>query len=212
MTTLHEGNSTLRHVSMQLAQTTMNLAIIGLFALLVLASFHGYAHGGSVRTLGVLAANSLFLVLYLARRPAKIETDSLPLWLLAFAGTAAPLLMRPAPRGVFAPGTVVQVAGLALLIVALLSLRRSFAVVPANRGIRDGGLYRVVRHPVYLAELTIMLGIVLANPSARNGVIWGCECLVQFARALAEERLLSADPLYVTYCKQVRYRLIPGIL
>ena len=197
---------------MQLAQATMNLAIIGLFVLLVFASFHGYARDGSVRTLGVLAANTLFLVLFLARRPAKVETDSLPLWLLAFAGTAAPLLMRPAPRGIFLPGTVVQVAGLALLIVALLSLRRSFAVVPANRGIRDGGLYRVVRHPVYLAELTIMLGVVLANPSPRNGFIWGCECLMQLARARAEERLLSTDPRYVTYCKQVRYRLIPGIL
>lgn len=193
-------------------KAAMNLLVGALFALLVIASLAAYAASGSLRTLGILAVNTLFLVLYLARRPAKVETDSLPLWLLALAGTAVPLLMRPTTTESLAAGVVVQIFGLTLLIAALLSLRRSFAVVPANRGIRVGGLYRLVRHPVYLAELTVVLGVVLSNPTVTNGILWICECGFQYARALAEERLLATDPAYTRYCTQVHYRIIPGVI
>lgn len=205
-------NHTLSLKTTGIIQAVMNLLIGALFALLVMASAHAYVHSHSMRTLGVLAVNALFLALYLVRRPATVETDSLPLWLLALAGTAAPLLMRPTSAGGLAGGAVMQIFGLALLATALLSLRRSFAVVPANRGIRVGGLYQLVRHPVYMAELTVMLGVVLSNPTVSNGIVWICECGLQYARARAEERVLATDPAYTTYCTQVHYRLIPGII
>jgi protein-S-isoprenylcysteine O-methyltransferase Ste14 len=194
-------------------QGIMNLLIVALFTLLAVASFHRYVDSGSLTAFGVLAVNTLFLALFLSRRPAKAETASIPVWLLGFAGSVLPLLLRPAAAGRGAAlGSLLQLLGLFMLAVALLSLRRSFAIVPGNRGIQQGGLYRLVRHPVYLSELTVFLGVILCNPIGLNAAIWVCECAVQVARARAEERFLSADPLYRAYCKRVRHRLIPGII
>lgn len=192
----------------------MNLLLVLLLTLLAIASFHQYLGSRSLKAFGILAINMLFLALFVTRRPAKTETTSLPLWLLGFGGSALPLLLRPAAGADTAAdlGSAVQLSGLLLLAIALLSLRRSFAIVPGNRGIRQGGSYRLVRHPVYLAELTVFFGVALANPTWLNCAVWVCECVVQLARARAEERFLSADPVYQAYCERVRYRLIPWVV
>lgn len=194
-------------------QAVLNILVLALFALLLLSSYRSFLATQSLRSFGVLAVNTLMLGLFVARKPAKTETASLPLWLLATAGTAAPLLLRPSNISAYVSvGYGIQVVGLVMLSGALLSLRRSFAVVPANRGVRAGGMYQVVRHPVYISELTVFLGVVIANPTVANLSIWLCECGLQFARALAEEALLSQDPVYRAYRQRVRYRLIPGLI
>jgi protein-S-isoprenylcysteine O-methyltransferase Ste14 len=194
-------------------KAAVNILFVVLFALLAISSYRHFVASGSVRSFGVLAVNTLFATLFMARRPAKSESTSPSLWLLAIAGTCVGLLMRPSDApGATQIGVAVQVVGLALLVAALLSLRRSFAIVPANRGIREGGLYRIVRHPIYLAEITAFLGLVLANPSTLNAALWLCACVLQFARACAEERFLAADPAYRAYLAKVRYRLVPGIV
>lgn len=195
------------------ARAALNVLLVVLFTVLAIASYQRYLRTGALSAFGVLAINILILALFLIRRPARDETRSPALWTLAFAGTALPLLLRPATPWHGPPvGPMLEIAGAVMLFAALLSLRRSFAVVPGNRGIQRGGMYRLVRHPVYLSELTLLLGVVLANPSALNAMVWACECALQFARARAEERFLSADPLYGAYCTRVRYRLIPGIV
>jgi len=197
----------------RLCQATINMLMVVLFGLLVISAYHHFATTGSTRFLGIFAVNFLFLGLFITRRAAKEETDSLPLWLLAVAGTACPLLLRPSDgAGFMIIGSIVQVTGIMLIVCGLLSLRRSFAVVPGNRGIRDGGLYRIVRHPLYFSELVALLGAVLVNPSVANCTIWLCECGLQYARARAEENFLSRDPAYRTYSERVRYRLIPGLI
>jgi protein-S-isoprenylcysteine O-methyltransferase Ste14 len=166
-----------------------------------------------VASFGVLAVNALFLGLFVTRPKPKSETSSLPIWLLATTGLALPLLLRPGGTVQYLSlGYALQVVGLAMIGAAILSLRRSFAVVPGNRGIRSGGLYRVVRHPMYLSELTTLLGVVLANLTAANLLIWVCTCGVQYVRARAEEDFLSPDPEYRAYRERVRYRFIPGVL
>ena len=123
------------------------------------------------------------------------------------------MLLRPTDgAGLVEVGVGVQVAGIVMVAAALLSLQRSFAVVPGNRGIRDGGLYRIVRHPMYISELVALLGVVLVSPSVTNWAVWLCECGLQFARARAEEDFLAADPIYRAYRERVRNRLSPGLL
>jgi protein-S-isoprenylcysteine O-methyltransferase Ste14 len=197
----------------RLCQAALNIVVLLLFALLVVSAFRHFAATRSIRFLGILVINSLFLGLFMTRRAATAETDSLPLWLLGVAGTACPLLLRPSDgAGLMGIGSIIQITGIVLIASGLLSLRRSFAVVPANRGIREGGLYRIVRHPIYFSELVAILGVVLVNPSLANWAIWLCECGLQFARARAEEEFLSVDPVYRAYRERVRYRLIPGVL
>ena len=197
----------------KLCQAAINILVVLLFVLLVMSAYHHFAATGSTRFLGILVVNLLFLGLFVTRRAATAETDSLPLWLLAVAGTACPLLLRPSDgAGLMVIGSVIQIGGILFIACGLLSLRRSFAVVPGNRGIREGGLYRVVRHPIYLAELVAVLGAVLVNPSVSNWAIWLCACGLQYARARAEENFLSSDPSYRAYRERVRYRLIPGLV
>jgi protein-S-isoprenylcysteine O-methyltransferase Ste14 len=194
-------------------QAGFNLLAVLLLLLLAVASYRQFHLSHSVSSFGVLTVNTLFLCLFITRPKAKSETSSLPQWLLASIAVALPMLLRPssgAPH--VSAGYALQIAGLVMLLGSLLSLRRSFAIVAANRGIRDGGLYRIVRHPLYVSELMVLLGVVLANPTAANLVIWVCECGLQFARALTEEDFLSTDPHYRAYRERVRYRLIPGLL
>lgn len=199
--------------AVRVCQAALNIVVLLLFALLAVSSYQHFLTSGSLSSLGILAINALFFSLFLTRRAAKTETPSLRLWLLGMAGTALPLLLRPDGRpGFIGVGTILQLTGIALVVCALLSLRRSFAVVPGNRGIHDGGLYRIVRHPLYISELLALLGAVLLSPTPANWTIWVCECGLQFARARAEEEFLSSDPAYRAYRERVRFRLIPGLI
>lgn len=194
-------------------RTIANFVLIALFAQLAFDSVEHFAYAATLSSSGMLIVNGLILGLFLGRREAKTETTSPVLWVLGYTGTMLPLLMRPSePPGRGLVGALVELAGLAMLTVALLSLRRSFAIVPANHGVREGGFYRLVRHPVYLSELTLLLGVLIANPTPRNTLLWLVECGLQFARALAEERHLAADPSYLAYCRRVRYRFIPVVI
>lgn len=199
--------------AVRLCQAALNILVVLLFLLSVSASYQHFLTSRSIQSLGILAVSSLFLGLFLTRRRAAAESPSLPLWLLAVAGTALPLMLRPGDgAGLVRIGSVIQLVGVVMVAAGLLSLRRSFAVVPGNRGVRDGGLYRIVRHPIYISELVAVLGTVLVYPTTANWLLWIALCGVQFARARAEEEFLSSDPVYRAYRERVRYRLIPGVL
>ena len=120
---------------------------------------------------------------------------------------------RPtAPSAAALIGNGVQLLGIVAVLAALLSLQRSYGIVPAHRGIRTRGLYNLVRHPLYASELLWMLGFVIANPSPWNIGLWLLDCVLQFTRACAEERFLSVDPVYSAYRTRVKYRLIPRLI
>jgi len=147
-----------------------------------------YQASGQRNWLACLIVNGLLVCRYVARRDsASIATVPLA-WPPAFAGTVAPVLMRPADPGTLAmtlAGNALQVAG--------------------------GGMYRLVRHPLHGAGLLMQLGVVLGNPSSRNLVLWLPAILRQRPRARTEERFLSADPDYGAYLERVRHRFVPGV-
>lgn len=196
-----------------LLKVVANVIVVLLFALLAFSCYRQFRVTGSINWLGLLAVNALFVCLFIVRRDATTISTSPALWVLAFSGSALALLMRPVESDEFVVvGNGIQFLGIALIIVAALSLRRSFGIVPANRGIRREGLYRVVRHPLYCAELLTLIGFVIANPSTRNALLWIGTAVLQFSRACAEEKFLSADPAYREYASRVKYRLIPRLI
>ncbi|MCL6553135.1 MAG: hypothetical protein K6W08_08455 [Firmicutes bacterium] len=151
---------------------------------------------------------TLVAVLTLLRRPARTVG---PAWdgLLGFAGTVMPVLMlRPGGSGWTIPSEVLQGLGVVLMVAAAVSLGRSFGVTPADRGLRTTGLYGVVRHPLYAAELLFFVGYLLGHPSWRNAVGLGLVVAVQVARIFREERILAG---YASYAALVRWRLIPHV-
>jgi protein-S-isoprenylcysteine O-methyltransferase Ste14 len=190
-----------------------NVVVVVGLGLLAWASYLKYHNTGSINWLGLLIVNSIMVAMYVAKRDATSITQSPFLWLLAFAGTCLPLILRPtAPSIPFSIGTIVQLVGIVAIVASMLSLRRSFGIVPAHRGIRTGGLYNFVRHPLYASELVWFLGFAIDNPSGWNIGLWLCDCALQFGRACAEERFLSVDPVYSQYRARVKYRLLPLVI
>jgi protein-S-isoprenylcysteine O-methyltransferase Ste14 len=190
-----------------------NAVVILGFGLMAYACYSKYRDTGSINWFGLLVVNSLFVSMYVARRDATSISSSPVLWTLAFAATCLPLVMRPtAPATSAVTGNLLQVVGLCFVAASLLSLRRSFGIVPAHRGIRTEGLYTFVRHPLYASELFAIFGFVIANPSVWNISLWLGDCVLQFARARGEEGFLGVDPVYSQYRDRVKYRFIPGVI
>ncbi|HEX5251778.1 MAG TPA: isoprenylcysteine carboxylmethyltransferase family protein [Gaiellales bacterium] len=108
---------------------------------------------------------------------------------------------------------VLLIAGLAFAICSVAVLGRCFGVLPDVRGLVTRGPYRLVRHPLYLGELTAVLGIVLGSrqPLLAGGTWLVCVGL-QLARTSYEERNIRAEfPQYDEYAARTK-RLIPGVL
>ena len=108
---------------------------------------------------------------------------------------------------------VLLIAGLAFAICSVAVLGRCFGILPDVRGLVTRGPYRLVRHPLYLGELTAVLGIVLGSrrPLLAGGTWLVCVGL-QLARTSYEERNIRAEfPQYDEYAARTR-RLIPGVL
>ncbi|MGO4808926.1 isoprenylcysteine carboxylmethyltransferase family protein [Cupriavidus sp. 2MCAB6] len=110
-----------------------------------------------------------------------------------------------------AVGAGLQIAGLSWQIFAKVSLRYSFGILPANRGIVSSGAYRFVRHPIYLGYFVADVGFLLANFGLQNLLVYTLQYVMQAVRILREEKLLSDDPEYRTYRNKVCFRMFPGI-
>lgn len=92
-----------------------------------------------------------------------------------------------------------------------------------NRGIIRTGPYAYIRHPAYASKnfawWCVMFPAIIYNASYNSVHVAILQTLglilltwVYYVRAMTEERHLSADPQYVEYSKQVKYRFIPGVL
>ncbi len=133
---------------------------------------------------------------------------------IAFVGTAAPLCAIPVGQ-MLVPEfitTFLTLVGASIALMGKFSLRRSFGLVAANRGVKTGGLYALVRHPIYCGYVINHIGLLLLYASPWNALIFSVAWLAFWLRAIEEERFLLADPAYRDYASRVRYRIIPGII
>jgi protein-S-isoprenylcysteine O-methyltransferase Ste14 len=83
--------------------------------------------------------------------------------------------------------------------------------MPANRGIVSSGVYRLVRHPIYLGYLLTHAAYFAAMPSAWNVVALVVADIALLARAVREEQTLARDQQYRAYQQVVRWRVCPGV-
>ena len=176
------------------------------------AHLHGFAQTPRLSLLLLVFVETLILVFALARKDPSETWHSSKTWVTTLGGTFLPLLLRPtdAPNDLVA-GQLIQLIGVTLQIVALLSLNRSFGLLPALRDIKSSGLYRWVRHPLYSAYTLAFIGYVMNNPSIHNVSIFVLATGFQVMRIVNEETFLSRYPEYAAYAKRTRWRLIPLI-
>jgi protein-S-isoprenylcysteine O-methyltransferase Ste14 len=162
----------------------------------------------------LVISESLGVLLILIRRPATLISTHPLDWALAFVAVNAPLLATPAAASTFMPSavpTTLMFSGLIIQISAKAVLWRSYGAVPANRGIKTGGPYGFLRHPIYAGYSLTHIGFLLGFPSLHNALLYFAAFSIDVARLLREELILRKDPLYGQYAARVRYRLLPGL-
>lgn len=198
-----------RALVFDMAERVIILALYGWLVMRLLPEKAG-GIGGYARLL--LVSEGVVVVLLLIRhRTERISLDARD-WAVAFSGTLAPLMVtRAGPQLAPGAGLALMLVGLVIHLGAKLSLRRSFGIVPADRGVRTGGFYRLVRHPMYAGYMLAHLGFLLVSPSLWNMAVYAFGWTMLIMRMKAEEAVLAANPGYRAYMQRVRWRVMPGL-
>jgi protein-S-isoprenylcysteine O-methyltransferase Ste14 len=169
---------------------------------------------------GARASAILFLALlavfHLVRARPTMKSRGLTPRVSALAGLTLANLVFLFPRAEDS-GTLHLVSMLLILggnyfcLVALLKLGRSLSIMPEARRLVTDGPYRYVRHPLYLAEAIVLLGIFLQFRSVPVALIVIAALGFQLLRMHYEEGVLrAAFPEYAEYARRTA-RVIPGL-
>jgi hypothetical protein len=196
------------------ADSMARIIIVALFSFMAVRIGANFLETGRLTGLLLLASEALVVALTVFRRAPMVVDRSLRARTLTTLAMMGPPLVAPA---VVAPligdniSASIGVVGLLVVIAGKISLGRSFGLIPANRGIVSTGLYRMVRHPIYLGYCITHIAFIAANPTLWNVVVLVVADAAQLARAVCEERTLAQDEAYRAYQARVRWRVVPGL-
>ena len=188
--------------------------IVVLFSTMAIRFGSDFLATGHVTGLFLLLSEALVVVYTVLRRSAATIDRSIKARVLTAVSVMGPPLLVPGAGSALAPELTtvsLSIAGLCVVIAGKLTLGRSFALLPANRGVVSTGVYGIVRHPIYLGYLVTHVAFLVASPSIFNL----CALLVAdaalLARAVCEEKTLALDPAYREYQTRVRWRVAPYV-
>ncbi|HET7378553.1 MAG TPA: isoprenylcysteine carboxylmethyltransferase family protein [Gaiellales bacterium] len=201
----------------------LSRAILGaMFAIIALVQFLSAvrADAWAVRMHQGLSAIlwTMFAVLVVIR-PVPIHRASSRVGIVVALGAQSGALLlgvvahRTDSGAPLAAGTVLLASGLLFAIASVAFLGRCFGVLPDVRGLVTRGPYSIVRHPLYLGELTALLGVAVGTGQWQTALaIWVITLLLQLARTRYEEQSLRhVFPEYASYAERTK-RLIPGVV
>jgi protein-S-isoprenylcysteine O-methyltransferase Ste14 len=122
-------------------------------------------------------------------------------------------LLWSASVNVLQIGLAITVLGAALAFSSFVSLGSNFSIVPEARSLVVSGPYRVLRHPIYLAELLMIGGVAVGEVRLTTLLAALCVIALQIYRIRAEEKVLrEAFPsTFVEFSERTRFRLFPLI-
>lgn len=189
-----------------------NVILGAVFANFVYHHSQSYADDPRISTLlAMLQAFSLVIFFLIRSYPSK--TSSKPAdWIFASLATWLPFFFMPVEgSGEIAIFVIIQLIGMLITITGIMSLNRSIAIIASIRTIKTSGLYKLVRHPMYLGYVLAFSSFVAQNISIANVAILITIITCDIRRILAEETILSEMPEYQLYKQRTRYRLIPFI-
>jgi protein-S-isoprenylcysteine O-methyltransferase Ste14 len=188
--------------------------VVCLFSMMAVRFGADFLKTGRMTGLLLLVSEMLVVVLTVMRRSAATVDRSMRARVLTTVSMLGPSFLKPASVVALMPqiATVgISAAGLGIVIAGKLTLGRSFGLMPANRGIVSSGVYRIVRHPIYMGYLVTHAAYLVAMPSAWNVAALVAADVALLARAVCEEQTLARDPRYREYQKVVRWRVCPGL-
>lgn len=178
------------------------------------------------RALALVVSRALYLVfccipvgLYLTRPMPTARDGRLVARGAAFTGTMMQVVVGAflplGPRLLYVPTAFEEIsAALAIIafgfaIYAMAHLRRNLSIIPEARHLTTTGPYRLVRHPLYCAEILAAVAVVMSGLYLIPILAVAVFMLMQNLRATFEERLLGASfSDYAAYARRTR-RLIP---
>ncbi len=115
------------------------------------------------------------------------------------------------PAAVDALAAALTVIGTVLSLVVLVRLGRAFSILPEARKLVTDGPYRIVRHPLYVAEEIGNIGVAVQYVQPWSLLIEAVSIALQLWRISFEERVLTRTfPEYSDYAARTS-RLIPGV-
>jgi protein-S-isoprenylcysteine O-methyltransferase Ste14 len=199
-----------RTLRLSLPNLSLALLLVG-----IVASWFWQSNGDAAVQLGygLIALTTVSLaVMALIRPPARIRDERW--WVLGICTISMVYAFNyrfdpsnPNLRFIFWGRIGLQfVAGL-----ALLSLGKSYALLPALRQVRRGFLYSYVRHPVYGMYILADLVVILLQPTFWNLATAAIGATAFYLRSRLEENVLCRDWVYVDYMQAVPWRFIPGV-
>ena len=185
----------------------------------------GALHSGGVKlvfAMNLLAKALMFAfgvvlicLLVVRRVPLKRSKTWMPRF-IAFLGAylviaALVMPLNPPPSVWLVVSMVFILGGTAFALYSLLWLGRSISIMPESRKLVTSGPYSVVRHPLYLGEQTVLLGVALQCTSVWPVAVLALQLVCQLYRMSYEEKILAESfPEYADYARHTA-RIIPGI-
>lgn len=165
----------------------------------------------SIPTVAPAILQWVVAVLFLLRGKAERDGDTLALSATAISlllgGILVSLLpLKPWPLS----SAVLFVVGAAFTVFSLSTLGSSFAIFPARRALKVSGPYRWIRHPAYLGETVMLLGVALAVGSIAGWTLMVASVVAFVFRILGEERVWET-PEFAAYQERTPWRLVPWI-
>lgn len=161
----------------------------------------------------------LFLILFytITRLPPRDHAAGLEPRVTAIVGTFIMMLLIVLPPGVIGVemrviSTVLIIVGTVLSVYCIRQLGRSFSIMASARSLVTEGPYKIIRHPLYGAEVITIIGLTLGHWSPAAAVLGFVWLALQIRRAQNEERVLRATfPEYADYSRRVPM-LLPGFM
>jgi protein-S-isoprenylcysteine O-methyltransferase Ste14 len=140
-------------------------------------------------------------------------------FLLLGAIAAVGLLTRGGwPAGVAAAagvlGILLLAAGVVVAVLALTGLGSALTAVPApleGERLRTGGVYAVVRHPIYGSLILMSAGFALLTSPWALLVTAVLAVELDLKRRVEEDFLSATYPDYADYRRAVPHALLPGV-
>jgi len=187
-------------------------AVLFLYVLLVSRLWPEDFSAVSLASLFLLVSEGAVVVFLMIRKPTDQISQRPYDWLVAAGGTFLPLMAERGDLHLLpVVGTALLLFGTFFHIGAKFCLNRSFGLVAANRGVKNEGPYRFVRHPMYAGYVMTHAGFLLAHGSLYNLCLYAAVWMLFVLRIRAEERVLFEDAAYQSFAEKVRYRLVPGV-
>lgn len=194
--------------------STIRWALAIVYCFMIANTLTGMDATPVVRLFTDLTLYSLFLLSTLKMKSDGAQDLSLTALLVPVLHLVFPIFIfnQPAslPTPLYLAGALITSFGAMIVMLALIDLGDSFTVLVSFNRLKTSGIYRLVRHPMYLGHGLLVSGAILMYLSWTNVLVFFAFWLITLWRIQLEESFLSnMSPHYSKYMAKVRHRIIP---